>query len=648
MDIIDVLIIVLYVVLTLGVGIWVSKRASKGLNSYFLGGKSIKWYYLGLSNGSGMFDVSGTAWMVGLLFLYGAKSFMFMWMWPIWNQIFIMVFLAIWIRRSNIMTGSEWILTRFGDDRAGRASHLIVAIFAIVASVGFIAYFFEGVGKFMTIILPWDLSFIFNGSELLTSSQSYALIIIFLTTIYTIKGGMFSVVATEVLQYGIMVIAGILIAIYAFITVSDVEINNVISTEWSTIFFGNTLEGTWTGKFEAFNNLVDTQGYKMFGAFIGMCLFKGFFASVAGPTPSYDMQRILSTRSVKEAAYMSGFTNLILFIPRYLLIGGIVVLALVFIAPELAVSPTLNLGDLEIILPNVINYHVPVGIKGLLLAGLLAAFMSTFSAFVNSGPAYIVNDIYKKYFKNNAEPKHYIRASHLASFGVVTLGVIMGFFAESINAITLWITSALYGGYVAANFLKWIWWRFNGWGYFWGMTSGLFIATLQFILDQNKDNFEVGSWFYNVSQISAIYMFPIIFFVSLSGSFLGTWFTPATSMKTLKAFYKNVRPWGWWNPVFQALKEDDKNISKNNNFGMDMLNCAIGIVWQSSMILLPIYFMIRDYPKMWITLIIFIITSIILKFTWLDKVRNLSEEEDLQKLKIYSKVEDEENHTMAG
>ena len=181
MDIIDVSIIVVYILLTLFIGIWVSKKASKGLESYFLGGNNIKWYYLGLSNGSGMFDVSGTAWMVGILFLYGVKSFMFMWMWPIFNQIFIMMFLAIWIRRSNIMTGSEWILTRFGDKKAGRASHIIVAIFAIVATIGFIAYFFEGVGKFMTIILPWDLTLMFNGSELLSSDQSYALSIILLT-----------------------------------------------------------------------------------------------------------------------------------------------------------------------------------------------------------------------------------------------------------------------------------------------------------------------------------------------------------------------------------------------------------------------------------------------------------------------------------
>ena len=621
MDIIDVAIIAVYIALTLGVGIWISKRASKGLDSYFLGGKSIKWYYLGLSNGSGMFDVSGTAWMVGILFPYGVKSFMFMWIWPIWNQIFIMIFLAAWIRRSNIMTGSEWILTRFGDDKSGRASHLVVAIFAIIASIGFIAYFFEGVGKFMTIILPWDLTLMLNDAVFLTSDQNYALLIIFLTTIYTIKGGMFSVVATEVLQYGIMVIAGILIAGYAFISVTDAEIQHVISNEWSSVLFSDQLEGSWSGKYKAFNALIDTQGYKMFGAFIGMSLFKGFFASIAGPTPSYDMQRILSTRSVKEAAYMSGFTNLVLFIPRYLLIGGIVVIALVHLAPEMAASSTLSLADLEIILPKVINEYVPVGLKGLLLAGLLAAFMSTFSAFVNSGPAYIVNDIYKKYFKPEATDKHYIKASHVASFAIVILGVIMGFFAGSINSITLWITSALYGGYVAANFLKWIWWRFNGWGYFWGMTAGLFVATLQFLLDQYKGSFEVGTWLYEIGQIPAIYMFPVIFIVSLLGSFLGTLLTPATAMETLKEFYKNVRPWGFWGPVYNALHKDDQTATKNTDFVSDMLNCVVGVVWQSSMILLPIYLLIRDYQKTGLVLLVFIVTSVILKFTWLDKVK---------------------------
>jgi Na+/proline symporter len=291
----------------------------------------------------------------------------------------------------------------------------------------------------------------------------------------------------------------------------------------------------------------------------------------------------------------------------------------------MAASGSVNGNDLEVILPKVINNHVPVGIKGLLLAGLLAAFMSTFSAFVNAGPAYIVNDIYKKYFKPTGTDKHYVKASHIASLLVVILGVIMGFFADSINSITLWITSALYGGYVAANFLKWIWWRFNGWGYFWGMLSGLIIASLQFFMDQNKENFVSDTFLYDIAHIPAIYLFPIIFFFSLAGSFLGTYLTPPTSMETLKSFYSNVRPWGWWKPVLKELQKEDANIEKNKSFGMDMLNCLIGIIWQSSMILMPIFLVVRDYPKTGMSLLVFGITSLILKFTWLDKVKNYEE-----------------------
>ena len=622
MDSIDVIIIAVYLLLTIGIGVYVAKKASKGLDSYFLGGKSIKWYYLGLSNGSGMFDVSGTAWMVGILFLYGVKSFMFMWMWPIFNQVFVMMFLAVWIRRSNVMTGSEWILSRFGDDKAGRASHLIVAIFAVVASVGFIAYFFEGAGKFMTVILPWDVSLVLGDVTLLNAEQVYALILILLTTIYTIKGGMFSVVSTEVLQFGIMVLAGILVAGYTFFSFTDAEITALIPEEWTTVTFGSQLTGFWAGDFEEFNTLIDTQGYKMFGAFVGMSLFKGFFASIAGPTPSYDMQRILSTRTAKDAAYMSGFTNLVLFIPRYLMIAAIVLLGLVYIAPELANSGGVTSNDLEVILPQVINNHVPVGIKGLLLAGLLAAFMSTFSAFVNAGPAYIVNDIYKKYFKPEASDRHYVKASHVASFAVVTLGVIMGFFADSINSITLWITSSLYGGYVAANFLKWIWWRFNGWGYFWGMLSGLIIATLQFMIDQGASTYAEGSFLYWYAHIPAIYLFPVILGFSLLGSFLGTYLTPPTATKTLKRFYTSVHPWGWWKPVREQLTEEEQ-VGKNKDFGLDMFNCIVGIVWQSSMILLPIYLVVRDYEKTAVSFLVFGVTSLILKFTWLDKVKKL-------------------------
>ena len=153
------------------------------------------------------------------------------------------------------------------------------------------------------------------------------------------------------------------------------------------------------------------------------------------------------------------------------------------------------------------------------------------------------------------------------------------------------------------------------------MTSGLIIATLQFLLDKNKSNFDVDSVLYSCAEIAPIYIFPVIFAVSLLGSFLGTLLTPATNMETLKTFYFNVRPWGFWKPVYTALKSENTIITKNTDFKSDMLNCLIGIVWQSSMILLPIFFLIRNYPKALISLLVFVLTSVILKFTWLDKVK---------------------------
>ena len=155
------------------------------------------------------------------------------------------------------------------------------------------------------------------------------------------------------------------------------------------------------------------------------------------------------------------------------------------------------------------------------------------------------------------------------------------------------------------------------------MTSGLIIATLQFLIDQNKANFEAGTLLNDLAQIPAIYLFPIIFSFSLLGSFMGTLITVPTNMDTLKSFYKNVHPWGFWEPVCKELQKEDPSFKKNDEFWKDMGNSLIGIVWQSSMIVLPIYFIVRDYPKAIISLLVLLITSIILKYTWLDRVKKI-------------------------
>ena len=114
------------------------------------------WYMLGLSNASGMFDISGTMWLVTLTFVYGLKSIWIPWLWPVFNQGFLMIFLSIWLRRSKVTTGVEWIQTRFGKGKGSVLSHKVVVVFALIMGFGYLAYGFVGIGKFIEIFIPWE------------------------------------------------------------------------------------------------------------------------------------------------------------------------------------------------------------------------------------------------------------------------------------------------------------------------------------------------------------------------------------------------------------------------------------------------------------------------------------------------------------
>jgi SSS family solute:Na+ symporter len=597
----DYAIIIAYFLIVLGVGLWISKLARNNLDQYFLGGNKIKWYFLGLSNASGMFDISGVMWTVTLLFVYGLKSAWIPWLWPVWNQVFVMIFLAVWIRRSNVMTGASWILTRFSG-RGGMLSKNIIIVFAVIGAIGFIAYFFEGIGKFCATILPWDLSFQ-NQIFSISSENVYALIIVGITTLYTLRGGMMSVVATEVFQYIIMTISSIAIAVIAFNAVGNSDIMEVVPEGWDKMFFGWKMDLDWSASLPQLNDKIASDGFEWIGALFMMMLFKGFFSSLAGPVPGYDMQRLLSTRTPFEAAKMSGFTIAVLFSPRYLMIAAFAVLAIVFLTPEMASNPQI---DFETILPTAIASFLPAGLKGLLLAGLMAAFMGTFAAVVNAAPAYIVNDLLKNSLLPGKTEKTYVRYGYLSSFILVLVGVFFGFFASSLNAITLWITASLYGGYTAANVLKWVWWRFNGYGYFWGMLAGLLASSIKLIF--------FGEWI-------DIYFFPIIFAFSILGCLLGSYFTPPDDIKVLKSFYKNVRPWGFWKPILLEVQKEDSTFQPNGRFSMDMLNVVIGIVWQMALVVWPIFLMIKKWDALILSLAVVAITSLSLKYLWYDPLK---------------------------
>jgi hypothetical protein len=209
-----------------------------------------------------------------------------------------------------------------------------------------------------------------------------------------------------------------------------------------------------------------------------------------------------------------------------------------------------------------------------------------------------------------------VKLSYWASILVVIVGISVGFIVTSINDVVLWITAALWGGYTASNVLKWYWWRFNGYGYFWGMVSGLIAAMVMPAFSHSGLNqFPIANNF-NMNA------FPIIFGISIVGCILGTLLTKQEDNETLKKFYKTVRPWGFWKPIHKLVVQDDPSFMGNKDFKRDMFNVVIGICWQSSLVAFPVLLVIREWNAFYVAIAIVAVTSLILKFSWWNKLKD--------------------------
>ncbi len=614
LHLIDVLIILTYLVATVVIGLILKKRAEKDKNSYLLGGNTMPWYMLGLSNASGMFDISGTMWLVTIGFVYGLKSVWIPWLWPVFNQIFLMMFLSAWLRRSNVTTGAEWITTRFGKDNGSKLSHGIVVVFALISGLGFLAYGFIGLGKFMEIFIPWEVVNQYLQLDIAPQyvPHLYGIAFTMFAVFYSVIGGMISIVWADVLQYSIMTFASIAIAIIAFKAVATNGIS--VPDGWMNPFFGRTLDIDWTFYIADVNQKIKEDGYTLFSAFFMMMLCKGVLLSVAGPAPNYDMQKILATKSPSEAAKMSGFVSLVLMPVRYLMIAGFLVLGIIFYDRlDLMVAGKI---DFEQILPSAIDQFVPAGLLGLLLAGLLAAFMSTFAGTLNAAQAYITNDIYLKYIKPKATNINIKWTNYSVGIIVVVVSIILGMMAKNVNQVLQLLVSALWGGYTAANVLKWYWWRFNSNGYFWGMLTGIVVSAIPMFFPGVLQSLFPDS----APDIRVLYFFPFILIPSIMGCVVATLVTKPTDMNVLKDFYKKVKPWGFWKTVNDAVIAEDPLFFRNKNFKLDMVNVFVGIVWQTSLVMLPIYFVLHKFGAMSVVLLLVAISTTILKFTWWDKL----------------------------
>ena len=621
LHVIDLILIGLYLSFTVFIGFYMKKRAEKDKSSYLLGGNKLPWYFLGLSNASGMFDISGTMWLVTIGFVYGLKSIWLPWLWPVFNQMFLMVYLSIWLRRSNVTTGAEWIGTRFGFGEGARLSHNIVVIFALLGCLGFLAYGFIGLGKFIMIFMPENWNAALSATIGATYvPHFYGIIFTLFAVLYAILGGMNSIVWADVVQYSIMTISAIVIAVIAMVKLGNVDIATLVPEGWTSPWFGSRLELDWSEIIPEVNRKIAEDGYQLFSLFFWMMVMKGILVSAAGPAPNYDMQKILATRSPREAAKMSGFVSVVLMPSRYLMIAGFALLGILFYDRlNLMVGETI---DFEQILPSAIAEFVPAGLLGLLLAGLLAAFMSTFAGTLNAAQAYITNDIYLRYIKPDASNTQIKFTNYTAGIIIVLVSIVLGFFAKNVNQVLQILVSALWGSYMASNILKWYWWRFNAFGYFWGMLIGIVAGLTPYISSALGFDMLAAIFPNQAPDIRILYFFPVILFLSAIGCFFGTFLHKPTSNDVLVKFYKNVRPWGFWKPIREQVMSEDPDFKPNKNFGMDMFNIVLGTIGQTALVALPIFLVIKLHVPMLITIGITAVVFFIMKRTWWDRLEN--------------------------
>jgi Na+/proline symporter len=508
-------------------------------------------------------------------------------MWGLLMGAFFLSYMGKWVRRSNVMTAAEWMKTRFGSDSGGKLARTAYALMAVLTLASFVGYAYQGIGKFASVYtrleslaqytsVPW-IQHVVTEHE----PDVLAVTIIGITTLYVILGGLYSVVVTDVIQTVILTLSSIFIAYVAWSRLTP-ELLAELPQGWTS------LSVPWRiGEFSKTEN----AHFELFGALVIVWVLKGLLLNAGGPAQMYDFQRFLAARDARDAAKVGAAWSVFLIV-RWAMATGIVLLALTGVT---------GVTDSEKVMPLVLLEFMPIGIRGIVIAGLLAAFMSTFSSTVNSGASFIVRDLWQPFFRPQAGEKESVRFSYLATILLVLMGVGIGSQAKSIAQIWSWMMMALGAGVVIPNVLRWYWWRMNGWGYALGTLGGIVLSLVVLFFP----------------SAPMYYVFPSICVASLFVSIVASVATRPTDCNVLIHFYKSVRPFGLWKPIAErAPLSAEKSSSKSESVLLAIVNVLLAMLAITGTYLFPMYLVGHWYISSTIWLVLATAAILALKYTW--------------------------------
>ncbi len=536
---IDWAIVVGYILFALGLGIYFSKRAGKNINEFFVSGRNLPWWLAGTSMVATTFAADTPLAVTKLVVEDGIAGNWFWWNAVLSGMLATFLFSRLW-RRSEIITDVEFTELRYSGPSASflrgfRALYIGLPINCI--TMGWVILAMQKI-----VVLTFELPDDTNTKILVVMGC------LLIAGIYCVLSGFWGVVITDLVQFGMAMVGSIALAIIAVNKIGGI---GVLKEKLVDVYGAEHGILNFTPDFSAGEMAIIT-----FGVYLGI----QWWASNDVDGTGFVKQRMFSAQNERHSLLATLWFNIAHYTVRP---WPWILVALV----AMVVYPDLH--DPELGYPMLMLDYLPVGLLGLMLTAFLAAFMSTIDTHLNWGASYLVNDFYKRFFKPEATPKHYVAASRISVILIMLIAGVTSLFMTSITEAWKFLI-ALNAGIGLVQILRWYWWRINAWSEISAMVASLIVSIIVFVHPATKDVF----------AFQMLIIVPVSTVVWIVVTFL----TEPVSTETLTNFYKRVRPskMGWTLIAAEAKEASDETNRQNlqtDSKTPALVNWVIGVIF---------------------------------------------------------------------
>lgn len=514
---VDWLIVIAYMLISLAIGIYFTRRAGKSMSEYFVSGRNLPWWIVGTSMVATTFAADTPLVVTGWVRADGIWKNWFWWNYLFSHVFMIFVFARLW-RRAEVITDNELIELRYSGKPAAFLR-------------GFKAFYFATLFNF--IVMGWVISAMAKILKVFFGFDTIFAVVfcIAVSFVYTTMSGLWGVALTDFFQYFVALIGT---TVLAWIVVNSPEVGGYAGfleklngIEDHLAFFMTPSEG------KPVSDGFWSSSFFVFLVYMTVIWWSSHNADGGG----YFIQRMCSAKDERHSLLGMAWFCLNHYVIRFWP-WVLVALFSLMVYPDAESAG----GDQEAMYVVVIRDFLGPGLKGLLFVTFLAAFMSTITTQLNWGASYLMNDVYKRFINKSASDGHYVFVSRLVTLILAVLAGYFAFYIEDIGKawIFLWAMSA---GIGLVLILRWFWWRINAWSEISALAASLVtIFSLTVYAKLANVPLELKH------QI-------IVVPVSIVCWLIVTYITKPEPEETLNNFYKKIRPWGFWKPVAKLNPE---------------------------------------------------------------------------------------------